>query len=350
MADKPKNALLESVMANLASAHEDPDAYASWDESRNAHAKSLGLDGVTEGPELDENGNVKKNGNEDDEDEVDVSGGAKRYHEPPELELPDRSTLAKKKKALTNAPDIAKHYAAAWNARGISPDSLDSHELAAVKGALTHTEGLIKWTGKQWVALHVTDGDEDVDEGETPKPSEVSKQPLTQPGQTKQTVAMSSLSQESFIELMATSLEPISLAQSSNVHHCPKGYTQDKPMRIAGKDFVGGNFIPASYYAQAPASVKLQIDAAKKESEGPDFQRQYESPSHKKKVTQDLMPAVISYLTKQGAGKRGKTVNVYDIQKATNANIDVVRAAVKELVSGNMVKREAIIEVSCVRR
>ena len=51
-------------------------------------------------------------------------------------------------------------------------------------------------------------------------------------------------------------------------HRAPKGYTKDNPLRIAGKEFVGGMFIPKEVYQQASAEEKAKLDAPPAASPG----------------------------------------------------------------------------------
>lgn len=324
MADK----LLETILENLRQNNADPSWHDQREEERNAFARPMQAGEWFEAPELNPDGSVKK------KSEVAEPGSTQEHVEnpahkvPPTLELPDPSTVKPKAKRPTMpAPDIAKHYAAAWNARGVTPETVDKLELAAVKGALAHTDGFIRWTGTQWQAMHVADDDGGVSTI-MPKPSEISKQPLTQPGPGDSQVSMS---------------QAVELAQH-HAHHAPKGYTEDKPLVIAGKKFKGGQFIPPHEFAKATEHQKEEIEEGKKEPESHEFKREYESPAHKKQATQALHGPIMAYLTKQGAGKRGKSVSVHDIQKATKGNIDAVREAVKELTAGNMVKREAVTD------
>jgi len=50
--------------------------------------------------------------------------------------------------------------------------------------------------------------------------------------------------------------------------HAPAGYTHQKPLVIAGRPFVGGEFIPSEYVAKAPPEVKAQLVQTGQQSGG----------------------------------------------------------------------------------
>jgi N12 class adenine-specific DNA methylase len=323
-----ENALLDTILTNIKANNADPSWHDEHQAERNQFAQPVPMDDdPPEPPELNPDGSVKKKAPAPELEKT-AANGAKA---PPVLELPDRSTLAKKSKVPTDPPDIAKHYAAAWNARGVTPDSVDPLELAAVRGALAHTDGFVRWTGGAWKAMHVADDAGGVD---TPSSGQT---PFTKEGPGNLNVSMG---QDAAGHEHKKS---VSMAQSPNVHHCPKGYTEANPLILGNSKFHGGMFIPPAAFATATEQQKKEIIAGAKEPETADYKRE-KTPAERKKAVQALHGPVMSYITRSGAGKRGKTVSYQNIAAGLKADVDDVRAAVKDLESGNYFARGAVVD------
>lgn len=71
-----------------------------------------------------------------------------------------------------------------------------------------------------------------------------------------------SLDAETAERVMQMTASGVDVVVEMAVHRVPKGYTQDKPLNIAGKDYLSGQFVPGEELAKASPEQRKVIEGA----------------------------------------------------------------------------------------